>query len=229
MNKLILEILKVFDRHHLFDEGVELIGSWCFLLYQKHLGAKAFPLRTQDIDFLIPNPYRGQERDGFISDLEALGFRCDFRRDGSLYLWNSELKIEFISPEKGQGVEGSIKVKKLGLNAIALRFVNLLLEKPIRIKEGNIDILVPAPAHFCLHKILIASRRKNRDKAAKDLQQALCTIPILNPKDLKAVFDRLPSKWQAVILRVLSTAEKELPLLKEEAASATFTLHSRDD
>ncbi|MBU4304379.1 MAG: nucleotidyltransferase domain-containing protein [Candidatus Omnitrophica bacterium] len=57
MVKLIESILKVFADNHLFDEGVELIGSWCFQLYQKHLDAKNFPLRTLDIDFLVPNPF----------------------------------------------------------------------------------------------------------------------------------------------------------------------------
>ena len=61
MIKLVTEILKVFADNNLFNEGVELIGSWCFQLYQKHLGAKSFPLRTIDIDFLIPNPYRRKE------------------------------------------------------------------------------------------------------------------------------------------------------------------------
>ena len=61
MIKLVADILQVFADNNLFNEGVELIGSWCFQLYQKHLGAKSFPLRTIDIDFLIPNPYRGKE------------------------------------------------------------------------------------------------------------------------------------------------------------------------
>ena len=61
MIKLVTEILKVFADNNLFNEGIELIGSWCFQLYQKHLGAKSFPLRTIDIDFLIPNPYRRKE------------------------------------------------------------------------------------------------------------------------------------------------------------------------
>ncbi len=66
----VARILKVFSENNLFDEGVELIGSWCFQLYQKHLGAPQFPLRTQDIDFLIPNPYRGKENKNFIEQLE---------------------------------------------------------------------------------------------------------------------------------------------------------------
>jgi len=38
MENLFKKILIVFDQHGLFEEGVELIGSWCFYLYQKKLG-----------------------------------------------------------------------------------------------------------------------------------------------------------------------------------------------
>lgn len=34
------KILKIFHNNGLFNEGVELIGSWCFHLYQKHLGSE---------------------------------------------------------------------------------------------------------------------------------------------------------------------------------------------
>ena len=44
MVEIVREILKVFSDNNLFNEGVELIGSWCFKLYQKHLGVKSFPL-----------------------------------------------------------------------------------------------------------------------------------------------------------------------------------------
>jgi len=93
---------------------VELIGSWCFYLYQQKLGAPSFPLRTQDIDFLIPNPFIGKEHKNFIKQLEDLGFQSEFKRNGSLYLWNTELKIEFITPEKGRGSDKAIRFKKLG-------------------------------------------------------------------------------------------------------------------
>ncbi len=96
MIKAIAAIIKVFADNNLFNEGVELIGSWCFQLYQKHLGAKSFPLQTQDIDFLIPNPFPGKEHLDFIAQLEALGFTKDFKRDGSLYLWNTELKSDAV-------------------------------------------------------------------------------------------------------------------------------------
>jgi hypothetical protein len=59
----------------IFNEGVQLIGSWCFNLYQKRLGVKEYPLRTLDVDFLLPVPYKGAKHADFIKDLEALSRR----------------------------------------------------------------------------------------------------------------------------------------------------------
>jgi len=218
------KILRVFHDNNIFNEGVELIGSWCFQLYQKHLGAKSFPLRTQDIDFLIPHPYRGREHKNFISQLEGLGFTCDFNNDGSLYLWNSELKIEFIIPQKGRGIERTIKVKELGINAIPLRYVSILLDNPITVKEGDINILIPNPVNFCIHKLIIASRRKKIDKSLKDLQQAICTSVIADFEEIRKLFDSLPKKWKQAILLMLERAKEELPLLLDEVEYLELTL-----
>lgn len=75
------------------DAEVEIDGvGWCFILYQKHFGVKYYPLRTQDIDFLISISYKGKKKLDLISAIESLGFKTGFRTDGSIYLWNSELK-----------------------------------------------------------------------------------------------------------------------------------------
>lgn len=224
MVKVIEQILKAFADNGLFDEGVELIGSWCFNLYQKHLGAKNFPLRTQDIDFLIPNPFRGKEHTGFIEQLEKLGFNCDFNSDGSIYLWNADLKIEFITPEKGRGVDGSIRIKNLGIHAIPLRFVALLLDNPISIVDNGIKIRVPNPTNFCLHKLIIASRRRKIDKGLKDLQQAVCTSLVVRPQEIQKLFKTLPKKWKQAILKMLERSRRELPLLTEEINALVLTL-----
>lgn len=226
MVNIIERILRVFADNHLFDEGVELIGSWCFQLYQKHLGAQSFPLRTQDIDFLIPNPFHGKEHANFIKQLEGLGFSCDFKRNGSLYLWNAELKIEFITPEKGRGVDSAIKIKKLGVNAIPLRFVGLLLDNPVSIVENGVKILVPNPANFCLHKLIVASRRRKIDKSIKDLQQAICTSVIVDKQEMRKLFDSLPKKWKQAILRMLEKSKQEIPLLMKEIEDLGFTLQN---
>ena len=86
MINLAVKILKVFEKYSLWDNGVELIGSWCFIFYQEHFGAKFYPLRTQDIDFLIPVPYKGKEDIDLVHELEKLGFQYSFTQSGSIYL-----------------------------------------------------------------------------------------------------------------------------------------------
>lgn len=226
MIETVAEILRVFAANNLFEEGVELIGSWCFHLYQKHLGAPQFPLRTVDIDFLIPNPYRGKEHKNFISELENLGFSYDFDRYGSLYLWNADLKVEFLTPLKGKGTEHTIKIKPLGFNAIPLRFVDLLLNNPIILIDGGIKIKVPNPANFCLHKLIVASRRGKIEKSQKDFQQAIHTSVIADSQQIKKLFDSLPNKWQSTIVKGLEKAKKELPLLNKEIDNLESTLQN---
>ncbi len=228
MIETVAKILRVFSENNLFDEGIELIGSWCFQLYQKHLGAPQFPLRTQDIDFLIPNPYRGREHKDFIEQLENLGFSYDFDRHGSLYLWNADLKIEFVTPLKGRGAEHTIKIKPLGFNAIPLRFVDLLLDSPITVTDEGIKIKVPNPANFCLHKLIIASRRRKTEKSLKDLQQAIHTSVIADSQRIKNLFGCLPRKWKQAILTALEKAKKEMPLLSQEIDKLAFTLQNTE-
>lgn len=112
-----------------------------------------------------------------------------------MYLWNTELKIEFMTTEKGRGTDKAVKIKNLGVNAIALRYVGFLLEKPIIIVEDGIKVRVPAPGRFCLHKLIIASQRKTLDKSLKDLQQAIYTFQIVDKQEIQELFRTLPKKW----------------------------------
>jgi len=226
MVDIIRKILKIFADNNLFDEGVELIGSWCFRLYQKHLGVKNFPLRTPDIDFLIPTPFHGKEHTTFIKQLEELGFEMDFKRDGSLYLWNTELKIEFITIERGKGSDRAVKINKIGISAIPLRYVGFLLDEPITITDEGIKILVPDPSRFCLHKLIIASHRRKIEKSLKDLEQAIHTSLIVDTEKIKKLFQSLPKKWQQSVLKMLEKSKIEVPLLNEEIERLIITLQN---
>jgi hypothetical protein len=159
-----------------------------------------------------------------VKELEEIGFRCDFNTDGSMYFWNSELKIEFIVPEKGRGAAGIVHIRELGLKAIPLRFVNLLLDNPIFISEDNMEILLPNPVNFCLHKLLIASRRKSLDKNLKDIEQALYTSAMISDYVVSKLFDSLPKSWRQKILITLEHARTELPLLRNESERLLLVL-----
>lgn len=118
--------------------------------------SESFPLRTQDIDFLIPNPFRGEDHVGFLNQLK--------------------------------------------------------------------NLRVPNPANFCLHKLIIASRRRKTDKSLKDIQQAICTSVIVNKTELLNLFNSLPKKWRAAIIRMIDRSRNELPVLMSEIEAIGFTL-----
>ena len=219
------KVLKVFADNDLFEEGVELIGSWSFYFYQKYLGVEFFPLRTQDVDFLIPNPFKGKSNHNFLNQLSELGFHHDFRSDGSVYFWNTELKVEFITENKGRGAEEAIHIQKLGINAIPLRFMGLLLEDSILIENSDIKVRIPHPKNFCLYKLIIADRRRAEEKRLKDLQQVICVFKILDKDEFVQAFKSLPKGWQSKILKTIKEHKEALPLYYEEFEELLFTLH----
>ena len=226
MIAIVHRILRVFERHQLWDAGVELIGSWCFHLYQRHLGVKAYPLRTQDIDFLIPYPFRGKGRIDLVQEFEALGFRHEFRPNGSLYLVNAELKIEFIIPERGRGMTEGARIPSLGITALPLRFVNFLLQHPISVRERGVKVTLPNPAAFCLHKLVISTRRKRPESRIKDVEQALHVAPIVPIDDLKRMYLDLPVPWRRRILQALERVTRDSPLLTTESTKLLHTLQN---
>jgi hypothetical protein len=105
-----------------------------------------------------------------------------------------------------------------------LRFVSLLLDHPISIIDNGVKVKIPNPSNFCLHKLIVASRRSKIDKSLKDLEQAICTSTIVNSEEIKKLFDSLPRKWRSAILKMLEKSKKELPLLLEEISKLEFTL-----
>ena len=224
MHELVSQILSLFSSNQLFDQGVELIGSWCFFLYQKHLGARSYPFRTVDIDFLISHPYKGNSKVDLVEELEKLGFRYSFAPDGSIFLWSSELKIEFLAPERGRGEKKAINVKALGIKATPLRFLDMLLKDPIFVEEDGIKIAIPNPACFCLHKLLICSRRRTEDKTQKDIQQALRAYEISNKEYLIHTFGSFPATWKRKIIQALDLAASKNPLNKQLAEDINVTL-----
>ncbi len=222
------QVLRVFERHRLWDEGVELIGSWCFDLYQRHCGVAPYPLRTQDIDFLLPYPYRGKNKVDLLHELEALGFERDFHSDGSVYLRSADFQIDFIVPERGAGMSKAPVIPSLGFRATPLRFMTMLLSNPLSVVEDGIHISIPDPAAFCLHKLLIAPRRPRIEKRLKDFEQALRVAPALSARRLRDVYLDLPKAWHKRIAQSLKQAGDDVPLLEDEAKQLSDTLQRFD-
>ncbi|MCX5890895.1 MAG: GSU2403 family nucleotidyltransferase fold protein [Deltaproteobacteria bacterium] len=201
LRKLFIEMEKL----GFFEAGIELVGSYCFKVYQSHFGVEWFPLRTLDVDFAIPAPYKGPSAD-LEAVLKKLGFRQEFRSDGTIFYEGNGLIIEFLQPRKGSGAKGQlVKVKELSTNPIPLPYLNLLLDNKVEVSLRDIGrISLPSMPAFTLHKLLIASLPSRKQKKEKDLIQA-CAVArkIIMEENLMGevhgLLKKMPASWRKKI------------------------------
>lgn len=210
--KLLREVLSRLNRSGVLDDLV-LIGGWCLYFYREYYFKKSYisPFRTPDLDFLVPNPNHLHSQTDIPALLEDLGFVEDFRGEqGYLQLSHPDLRIEFLVHEKGRGFSGPVALKGWKMNAQPLRFMDILLLRPVVLKIENMKIRVPHPACFSFQKLITSLRRTGRvaHKADHDRKSALEVLGELMEKDgegavIKDVFAKLGKKQQQQILTIL--------------------------
>ena len=199
------KLLSEMQRLGFFDAGIELIGSYCFKVYQSHFGVEWFPLRTVDVDFAIPMPYKGPSAD-LEAVLKELGFRQEFKSDGTIFYEGNGLRIEFLQPRKRNGnKKPSPKVKELSTIAIPLPYLNLLLDNKVEVSLRDIGrIALPSMPAFTLHKLLIASLPIRKRKKEKDLKQACAVAKKIIMEDslmmeVRGLLKEMPATWRKKI------------------------------
>lgn len=207
------EIIKVFSQN-----GVEviLVGSYCLPVLKDELRLNLPTVKTQDIDFLINVPYKGKKAD-VESLLKPLGFSMGFNPDGSNYFTNGIFKIEFLVPQKGKETDRAISIKALRISATPLRYLQMLVDEPIKIEKEGYAYSLPNPWVFAYHKILIAKRRRTKDKREKDMLQAIAILREVfkRPEDTnKAIsyLETLPLKWKKYIKEQIADHIQEVSL-----------------
>ncbi len=212
--ELCLEVLRRLEKAGVLENAV-LIGSWCLPFYEDYFSGVDYApsIKTRDIDFLIPRPASIKSKTNVSELMKDLGFIVGFKgREGYIVLEHPELEVEFLVPEKGRSFNKPVPLPQLGLNAQALRFLELLAQDTIQVKAKDISLTLPHPANFALHKLIVAGRRRQKDKAAKDREAGLKVLKALIEKReiarVKGVFSSLPAKWQAMIVKELKGAEE---------------------
>jgi len=212
--KLCLEVLHRLEKADVLQHMI-LIGSWCMPFYKDYFsGIDYLPsIKTRDIDFLIPRPGAIKLKADIFEIMKDLGFIRGFRgREGYIILEHPELSIEFLVPEKGKGTDKPVQLPRLGLNAQALRFLELLAQDTINVKIEDVPLLLPHPANFAIHKLVVSQRRRQKDKSEKDREAGLKILKaLIDQKEqrlIKKVFDSVPPKWQKTILKELKDADE---------------------
>lgn len=212
-----LEVLKRLGTAGVLD-GMVLVGSWCVLLYKDYFKRKGTlpPLRTRDLEFLVPIPPNLKGKTDLQELLMDLGFILDYKgEEGFMILLHPDLILEFLVPARGREPRKPYPIPQLGINAQALRFMDLLAEDTVQVRFHGIRVAVPHPANFALQKLLIARRRKDKDKAAKDRGQAVAVLRALDScgefGKVCALLQRMPKTWQKTIRQELcELGEQEL-------------------
>ena len=215
------EILRRFHNSGILSNFI-LIGSWCAYFYNDYFSGTPYldrrTIKTRDIDFLIDNPINIRQEVNIPNLLGDLGFVIVYKgSEGYIKLEHPDLILEFLVPELGKGTDKPYPLPKLGMNAVALRFLKFLSANTIKVKVEDFYVSLPHPANFALHKLIIFQRRTKEDKATKDRNTAIEVLRALinkgDSKIIRQVFDSIPKKWQSKIIKGLKETEDNEILL----------------
>ena len=214
---LCVEVLRRFNKSGLLTDFI-LIGSWAMVFYKERFKdwprLNKFVLMTRDMDFLIDSVKKIKQEVDIPDLLDDLGFRVTFQGNkGYIKLNHPELIVEFLTPERGRGTEKPVLLPTLGINATALRFLNFLSEGTIKVQVEDFKVTLPHPARFALHKLIVAQRRKNKDKAQKDNMMALEILNDLmeagEKESMRSAYDAMNTQWQKRIIVGLEFLKQE--------------------
>ena len=211
--EILLLVLRRFQEKGILSE-LMLIGSWCLQFYRYHFDnpAKLPAFRTLDVDFLIPHPSKIRTEADIPEILKKEGFAPTYNRASGIVKYNhKELQVEFLIPELGKGGERAREIKRLHIKAAALRYLTMLLDHPLLVHYEGLQVRIPEPAAFALHKLIVSERRKNKEKQKSDLETAVGLLTFLfeDPdqiKRIRSILKNRPQKWVGHICSVSQKA-----------------------
>jgi hypothetical protein len=213
--ELCIEVLKRLEKASILNDVI-LIGSWCIPFYKDYFRSVRYPtaIKTRDVDFLVPIPSKMEIKTNVPKLLKDLGFIVNFKgSEGYIQLEHPDLIIEFLVPEKGRGSDKPYRLPQFGLNAQPLRFLDLLILDKIKVNIEGIEVNLPHPANFALHKLIVFQRRTKEEKIIKDRNAAIEILRALITKGevttIKRVFNTMIPKWQKKVIKGLEEAKEK--------------------
>ena len=192
---------------------VVVIGSWAEYLYAQAGVLPDFEanLRTLDIDFLVKNLRRPVPQANIATLARDAGYLVeqDYIIETTKIYTPGFMEIEFLILQQGAGDTQTLKTN-LGVNAQALRHLSVLKEFTLTVHLFDMDINIPQPEAYVLHKIVINPQREK--KAEKDRAAILNLLPFLDRDKFKTVFACLTKKEQNTVKKYFAE-HPELDLL----------------
>ena len=140
-------------------EHVILIGSWAEFLYRELGVLDGFEtnIKTLDIDFLLKNMRRPMPERNIIPLVKEAGYLVE--RD----VLNGTTKIY-----DKNGLESTLKTN-LGVTAQSLRHLNILSANTINVSYIGMNITIPEPEAYAVHKMVINLERGRKQEYRRSL------------------------------------------------------------
>jgi len=217
-------VLEVLAQAGTFLAGGVLVGSHAFNAYSNMLGVSwdSAAMQTQDMDLASQRQIEvAMHQDapdvksvllesgmGFF-EVPALNPKSP---STSFKLRGEDFHVDLLTPLKGPGSSKPVLLPHFNSYAHPIRFLEYLLKDSqnavIPFRSG-ILVVVPHPARFALHKLVVSQRRPvaQQIKAKKDIQQAIEILNILledRPGDIWIALEAaraMPDKFQSQLAK----------------------------
>jgi hypothetical protein len=200
-------IVEALARAGVFRLAGVLVGTVAYQTYSGMLGVKLpiAAIQTGDVDIAQFTHISVAVEDRIPPVLEVLSevdptFRAVpalNRKEGETsYVAKSGIRVDFLTPNDGPETDEPQPLPALQTDAQPLRFLSFLIREPqqaIVMHGAGIQVLVPSPERFAVHKLIISRRRAGgAAKQDKDLRQAEALLSVLiekRPYELKQAWD----------------------------------------
>jgi hypothetical protein len=196
-----------------------LVGTVAYQTYPAMLGVRlpGSALQTADVDvaqFADVSARLGDSTPAMIDVLRRVD--ATFRPVPHIQrqrVWSyrtaSDIRVEFLTPNKGRDTDDLKALPAPGTDARQFRFLDFLLADPepaVLLHGAVIYVTVPAPQRYAVHKLIVSRRRRSGEaKQEKDLWQALALLDVLSrkrPIELRAAWHEAYARgkiWQQLL------------------------------
>lgn len=197
--KEFLRFIKLLSDNDLLDKVI-VVGSWAEYIYAQCGLLKDFSsnLKTLDLDFLIKNMRLPKIPASLTSIAANAGYDIlhDYLEDTTKIVSPEGLEIEFLINQMGSGGQNILKTN-LGVNAQALRHLDITLRNTVTVDFFSMSITVPTPEAYVIGKMVINDKRKA--KAEKDQEAVRNLLPYLDQEAFQEVYNGLFKKEQKAV------------------------------
>lgn len=230
-------VLDVMSDAGLFKDAV-LVGTAAYICYSPIIGV-ALPfgvLMTQDADLATASlAIAADNSDDDDETMLSILKRADDTfapvpalkkgAPSSSFKSATGFIVDLLTPQRRRSDTNPMPLENLAAGAVPLQYLDWLITDPIRaiaLHGTGILVLVPQPAKYAAHKLIIAQKRHKGElaKRRKDLLQAEALIKALKEVDHYALHDAIEDAsaqgvkgWHQPILRSL----KELDIALDES------------